>query len=261
MREPLRSAAEVVRKATSILALTGAGISVESGIPDFRSPGGIWDRFPPEEFATIQAFLANPDRVWKMWYELRAMLGDVKPNAAHLALAALERRGKLEAVITQNIDNLHQAAGSQRVIEYHGNAARTVCISCGRRAPFAPEPAHQGAPRCACGGILKPDVVLFGEQIPVKALLESERLARSCDVMLVIGTSASVYPAAELPLLAKEHGAVVIECNLEATDFTGSLTDHFLQGPAGETLPALVAALSELENKDAAPGGAAPLIN
>lgn len=243
--EEMERAAEALRNAKSGVAVTGAGISVESGIPDFRSPGGIWSRYPPQEYATIEAFCDNPDKVWAMWYELGENLSGASPNAAHCALAQLEHMGHIVAVITQNIDALHQRAGSNTVIEYHGNAGKIVCPACHRRRPMALSHRAHGAPRCECGGFMKPDVVLFGEMIPEYALRTADLLARQCDVMLIVGTSAQVYPAAGLPDIAKQNGAFIIECNLEPTSFTSRVTDRFLQGPAGTTLPRLVDALAK----------------
>jgi len=240
MEAKYQQAARALCAAQKAVAVTGAGVSVESGIPDFRSPGGIWDTYPPEEFATIDAFLANPDKVWGMWYDLREMLRDIAPNPGHEALAELARLERLHAVITQNIDNLHQSAGSTDVVEYHGNAARMCCMTCAQRAPLNILERRETAPRCGCGGVMKPDVVLFGEIIPPAAMLESEGLATSCDLVLIVGTSATVYPAAALPFTAREQGATIIECNIEETEFTGAITDIFLQGPAGAVLPRLV---------------------
>lgn len=236
----LREAAALLQGTLNGIAVTGAGISVESGIPDFRSAGGLWSRYNPAEYATMEAFLYNPDKVWEMWYELADTLKGVSPNPAHFALARLEELGHIKAVITQNIDALHHHAGSKTIIEYHGNADTIVCPACRRRRPMDLSQRALGAPRCECGGYMKPDVVLFGEVIPEYAMTTSERLARGCDVLLVIGTSATVYPAASLPYLAKEGGAKVIECNTEETAFTNTITDIFLQGPAGETLPEVV---------------------
>ncbi len=233
-------AAAALKTARRAVAVTGAGISVESGIPDFRSADGLWSRFPPDEYATIDAFYADPDKVWEMWYALAENLRDVAPNPAHFALAELEDLGVLKAVITQNIDALHQHAGNGTVIEYHGNADTLFCPACHRRRGMDLGHRALGAPRCECGGYMKPDVVLFGEMIPQNALHLADSLARSCDVMLVVGTSAQVYPAAGLPRIAKESGALIVECNLEPTDFTRAITDVFLQGPAGQTLPRLL---------------------
>ncbi len=232
--------AAALRKTNNAIAVTGAGISVESGIPDFRSPGGLWTKYPPFEYATIEAFLDDPDKVWVMFYELGAMLEKAKPNPAHFALARLEELGHLKGVITQNIDNLHEDAGNSVVVEYHGNAATLICPACHRRRPMSMEQRALGAPRCECGGYMKPDVVLFGEVIPPQAMLSADRLARVCDVVIIVGTSAQVYPAAGLPFAAKDHGATIIEVNTTPTEFTSRITDIFLQGPAGEVLPAVV---------------------
>lgn len=236
-------AVEAIRSARTIVATTGAGISTESGIPDFRSPGGIWERYPVEEYATIEAFQANPAKIWDFWRSLSADLGAFQPNPGHYALAELEEYGKLSAVITQNVDNLHQAAGSRRVIEYHGNNRRLRCLTCGHAGDLALAEASSGVPFCYCGGVYKPDVVLFGELIPRQALLQAQAYAQTAEVVIVVGTSAQVYPAAQLPFTAKENGAFVIECNLEETDFTRTVTDVYLEGKAGTTLPRLVQAV------------------
>ncbi len=241
MSDALEQAARVLHGATSIVAVTGAGISVESNIPAFRGPKGLWTKYPPEEYATIEGFLEDLAKVWRLWYELGDLLADSAPNPAHYALAQLEQAGKLDAIITQNVDNLHQAAGNQHVIEYHGNGKRMVCLECGAQQPIPEGPDRPLPPRCVCGGLIKPDVVMFGELIPQDALTESEHLAIQCDVMLVVGTSAEVYPAAQVPHTAKYAGAYIIEVNPEHTAFTSTITDAFLQGPAGHMLPALLA--------------------
>jgi len=243
--ERIAEAARLLADARHVIAVTGAGISVESGIPDFRSPGGLWTKYPPEEYAVIDAYRANPDKVWKLWHELGRDLAFAQPNPAHLALAELEAMGKLAAVITQNIDNLHQAAGSKRVIEYHGNARHLVCLSCGREEPLLPSLPLECAPRCSCrlGALMKPAIVFFGEMIPPKAAMDAEYWAQTCDAVIIVGTSASVYPCAGLPFTAKSHGAAIIECNLEPTDYTDRIADVFLEGRAGQSLPALAAAL------------------
>ncbi len=236
-------AADAIRSAGTVVASTGAGISTESGIPDFRSEGGIWDTYPPEEYASIQAFTADPAKVWGMWRELGQQLDGCKPNPGHKALAQLEEAGHLAAIITQNVDNLHQEAGSRCVIEYHGNSRQVRCMTCGHAQPINPEIYASGTPFCVCGGVFKPDVVMFGEMIPPKAMLQAEAFARSADTVIIVGTSAQVYPAAELPYTAKKRGAFIIEVNLEETDFTRDITDIFLQGKAGETLPKLAEAV------------------
>ena len=245
MDQRYSEAAAAIRNATSVIAVTGAGASVESGIPDFRSPGGLWERFPPEEYAAIDAYLSDPDRIWELWRNLGREFQHCTPNPGHLALAELERRGRLEGVITQNIDGLHQQAGNTHVVEYHGNASRLACLSCDRRIPLDPDREYTHAPHCDCGGLMKPDIVFFGEMIPPYAQAESTSLAQRAGVVIVVGTSATVYPAAGLPPLAKSHGAYIIECNLEPTDFTPRITDTFLQGRAGETLPRLLQEVGE----------------
>ena len=240
MSEAFSAAAEALKQSNFVVAVTGAGHSVESGIADFRSAGGLWSRYPPGEYATYESFLADPEKVWIMWYELGEILANAKPNPGHYALAELEALGFLKGVITQNIDGLHQEAGNTAVIEYHGNAGSLVCPACQRRRGICLEQRKLGAPQCECGGYMKPDVVLFGEMIPPEAMFRSDALVQRCDVLLVVGTSAQVYPAAALPQTAKNHGATVIECNLEPTDFTHTITDIFIEGPSGETLPRIV---------------------
>jgi NAD-dependent deacetylase len=237
----IAQAREAMRAAKCAVALTGAGISVESGIPDFRSAGGLWERYPPEVYAEIDSYIHNPDRVWRLWQELGQTLAAVAPNPGHFALARLEAQGPLKAVITQNIDGLHQRAGSRKVIEYHGNAAELVCLECQRREPIGRALESDTAPRCSCrdGALMKPAVVFFGELIPPDAAADAEYWVETCDLMLIAGTSATVYPCAGLPAVARSHGATIIECNLEPTAFTSRLTDVFVQGRTGETLPLL----------------------
>ena len=232
--------AAILRQHRRLVALTGAGISVESGIPDFRSEGGLWERFDPMEYAHIRAFRNNPAKVWELLKEMDATLLRARPNPAHLALAELEAKGLLLGIITQNVVNLHQAAGSKRVVEYHGNAFRFVCDTCKGRHPretldFSRTPLY-----CLCGGLIRPDVVFFGEPIPTRAQEEAEELARECDALLVIGTSGEVAPASYLPFTAKEWGATIIENNLTPTRLTRTRTDHFLPGPAGKLWPAVL---------------------
>lgn len=235
------------------VALTGAGISVESGIPDFRSPGGLWERFPPERYATIEAFLADPEDVWRFLSELEAIVEGARPNAAHAALARLESMGRLRAVVTQNVDGLHQAAGQGEVVEFHGSGRRLVCLGCGASRGANEVEARDGPPRCPrCARILKPDVVLFGEIIPEAALRRSRDLVASASFLLVVGTSAVVFPASDLPYLAAHAGVPVIEVNVEPTVLTGSVADVTVLGRAGEVLPELVSAV------EAALGGVAP---
>ncbi len=237
--------AGLIRQSRHAVALTGAGISVESGIPDFRSKGGLWERFDPREYATIQAFRRQPAKVWVMLQEMEALLLAARPNPAHLALAELEARGLLQGVITQNVDNLHQAAGSRNVVEYHGNALRFFCLQCRGRweraaLDFARLPLY-----CYCGGLIKPDVVFFGEAIPPAAQTAANLLVAACDLLLVIGTSGEVAPASFLPAAAKAAGAVVVENNLEHTSLSRTVTDFFLAGPAGRRWPEVLRELDQ----------------
>jgi NAD-dependent deacetylase len=244
-RAGVAAAADLMVARTPAVALTGAGASVESGIPDFRSAGGLWERFDPIDYATIDAFLADPDKVWTMLRELGRTLAAAQPNAGHSALARLERLGALAAVITQNIDDLHQRSGSRRVIEFHGNASRLLCLRCGRTCSEPPLLPPTGAPRCeACGAALKPDVVLFGEPIPSDTLREASELCCTCQVMLVVGTSGMVEPAASLPRLARGSGAAIVEVNVERTPLT-QLAEVSIRGQSGEVLPLLADAVAE----------------
>jgi NAD-dependent deacetylase len=236
---PVERAARLVTSAGRVVALTGAGISTESGIPDFRSPGGLWERFDPLEYATLACFRRDPAKAWRLYRALGETLAQARPNAAHAALAELERAGRLAGVVTQNVDGLHQAAGSKHVLEIHGSWRRLECVSCGTlTAPALERPGTETIPRCpACSRPLKPGVVLFGET--VRHLAEIEALLAACEVLLVVGTSAEVAPAGEFPGAVKARGGRVVEFNLEAR----LPSDVFVPGPVGTTLPALVAAL------------------
>ncbi len=242
------AAVALLRRARSAVAVTGAGISAESGIPTFRDSGGFWEKYPPEEYATYSAFRRNPKKIWTMWRERSAILRESQPNPGHYALAELETAGWLKGVITQNVDNLHQDAGSQRVVEFHGNARRMRCKGCGHAEPITPEALGNIPPKCACGAIMKPDVVMFEEWIPEEALAEADALTARCDAMLIVGTSAQVYPAADLPRVAKNNGASIIEVNIAATEFTDTLTDVYLEGASGEVLPFIAARLQGRES-------------
>ncbi len=252
----LQSLREVARRIVeggpgAAAALTGAGVSVESGIPDFRSPGGIWERFDPMEYATIDAFRRDPVKVWAFLHELDALLRGARPNPAHEALGELERRGRLAGVATQNVDALHQAGGSRRVIELHGTGDRLVCPRCGARYPTARARAGEldDPPRCEdvmCGAVLKPDVTLFGEMLPPGAFEAALDLVTRAPVLLVVGTSASVSPVSSLPDAARRAGSYVVEMNIAPTELTGTVADRSIFGPAGETLPALLAEVAAL---------------
>ena len=229
--------AALIKKSQTAVALTGAGISVESGIPDFRSKGGLWERFDPMEYATIRAFKKDPAKVWGMLKEMDRILVKARPNPAHYALAELEKRGKLAGVITQNVDNLHQAAGSVNVIEYHGNAHRFVCLHCKGSWPREALDFDETPLYCYCGGLIKPEVVFFGEPIPEAAMSQANAWVLAADLVLIIGSSLEVAPANMLPQAAKETGAIIVENNLEHTRMSRFLTDYFLPGPAGVVWP------------------------
>lgn len=221
--------------ASGAVALTGAGVSVASDVPSFRGDSGLWTRYDPAEYATLAAFRADPDRVWGFLRELDELLASVAPNAAHRALAALEDGGFLSHVVTQNVDELHQSAGSKQVVELHGSGRSLSCIDCS--APFPRDAVPERAvPRCAvCDGPVKPDVVLFGEQLPRRAFVRAQHAVERADLLLVVGTSAEVEPAAELPRLARRTGARIWEINPEPVlDADGTIA-----GNAEEILPAV----------------------
>ncbi|PLX42771.1 MAG: RNA polymerase subunit sigma [Deltaproteobacteria bacterium] len=236
-------AAEALKRGR-VSALTGAGISTESGIPDFRSRGGLWDRFAPEEYATVEAFYRDPAKVWKMLEAMERLLSSANPNKAHKALATLEEEKLLDGIITQNVDMLHQAAGSRMVVEFHGSSRSYSCLWCDLRYSREEASRRGNPPLCSCGKHLKPDVVFFGEGIPPEAMAMANQLAKGCRAMLVIGTSAEVYPANQMPHIARRAGATIIEVNLEPTQLTGSITDIFLRGNASEVLEELLEAVS-----------------
>ncbi len=222
-----------------IVVLTGAGISTESGIPDFRSPDGIWSRYDFTEYATIDALLKNPVKVFGFFKEFIDPLKTASPNKAHYAVARLEEAGIVKAVITQNIDNLHQKAGSKNVVELHGNATVARCMGCRKLYPLKElESEKYGFPPVCpdCRKLIKPDVILFGEMLPEDALKSAYQYSMGTKLMLVIGTSGTVAPASALPHLAKRSGADIVEINLEPTIITKSVTDYFLQGKAGEIM-------------------------
>ncbi|GBD09186.1 NAD-dependent protein deacylase Sir2 [Candidatus Thermoflexus japonica] len=220
-----------------VVALTGAGISAESGVPTFRGPGGLWGRYRPEELATPEAFTRDPTRVWEWYAWRRERIARAEPNPAHRTLAEMEAALPGFRLITQNVDGLHQRAGSRRVIELHGNIWRVRCVREGRTWEDDRVPLPEIPPRCpACGAWLRPDVVWFGEPLPPAAWRQALEAAQQAEIFLVIGTSGMVEPAASLPRLARAHGAWIIEFNLEETPLT-PLADEVWRGPVGETLP------------------------
>jgi NAD-dependent deacetylase len=241
--DAIARAADALAGAERVAALTGAGISTESGIPDFRSAGGLWAIFEPAEYATLSCFLREPEKAWRMYRALAASLVGRRPNAAHLALARLEEAGRLTGIVTQNIDGLHQAAGSRRVLELHGEARHLQCLACGRLEPARVSHLSPGpAPHCEdCGAFLKPNVVLFEEA--VRDLDLAGELVRDCDLLLVIGTSAQVVPASSLPTRVRAGGRSILEFNLEPTELTAAglgRSGAFVAGRVGTTLPRVV---------------------
>lgn len=234
--------AQALRSARHIAVLTGAGVSAESGVPTFRdAQTGLWAKYDLEELATPQAFQRSPRLVWEWYAWRRELVAAARPNPGHYALVEMENRAPNFTLITQNVDQLHQQAGSRRVIELHGSLWRTKCSREGHVVESWPETGDV-PPRCPhCSDLLRPDVVWFGEALPERELMEAFAAAQQCDVFIAAGTSAIVQPAASLPLLAARSGAVLVEVNPQETPLTGE-ADYFLQGPSGSVLPALVQA-------------------
>jgi NAD-dependent deacetylase len=242
--DAVRSAAALIRSAKYLTAFTGAGISVESGIPPFRGPGGLWSRYDPR-MLELDYFLAHPETAWPVIREIfYDHFGAARPNAAHLALAHLEAAGVLKVLITQNIDNLHYQAGSRNIVEFHGNSRMLLCLSCGTRRDADPRVLETLPPRCGCGGIYKPDFVFFGEGIPPEAHTRSLDAAAHTDVMLVVGSTGEVYPAALVPSRAREAGAKIIEVNPDASAFTAFVTDIHIPLKAAEAFTLIEKELS-----------------
>ena len=233
---------DALRKVRNLAVLTGSGISAESGVPTFRdAQAGLWSKFRPEDLATPEAFQRNPKLVWDWYLWRRELVSQAQPNAGHLALVKLERRMPQFSLITQNVDGLHQRAGSRNVFELHGNMTRTKCFEEDVLVEAWPE-TSETPPRCPrCGGRLRPDVVWFGETLPTTVLQRALAASQSCDLFFSIGTSTLVHPAASLPFEALQHGATVVEINPDQTRLTAR-AHHALHGPAGEVLPALIQA-------------------
>ncbi|WP_235731715.1 SIR2 family NAD-dependent protein deacylase [Fundidesulfovibrio putealis] len=250
MMDELKKIARLWPTSGKVLVLTGAGISVASGIPDFRSPGGLWSVYDPMQVATADALDNNPMAVWKFLMDAVWVMSRAEPNPAHLALAELERAGMLEAVVTQNIDGLHQRAGSQNVLEFHGSMSRYRCNSCEKPhdAALARSITLATAPwRCDCGGVVRPDIVFFGEAIPLDALHKSGQLACGAELTLIVGTSCEVTPASSLPGLTKQYGGRLAEINLEPGRMA-HLCDARVAAKAEEALPELARLLLEHRN-------------
>ena len=230
-----KSLIEKLKDSKSIVFFTGAGISAESGIPTFRGKDGIWNKLRPEELANFDAFIRNPEIVWEWYNHRKKIIHESKPNAAHISIAEAQNHFDEVTVVTQNIDNLHRRAGSKRIFELHGNIERNYCINCKK---FFNEGLDfsTGVPKCKCGGLIRPDVVWFGEYLPADQFTGSEKAAANCDLFFVVGTSAVVYPAAGLIHVAENSSAVIVEVNLEETALS-HLANYSFIGKAGEILP------------------------
>ena len=242
MEQVIEQAAQLVAKAQRIVALTGAGISVPSGIPDFRGNSGLWVGQDPLEVASAHAFAAHPDRFFRWIRPLLDQVLSAEPNPAHRALATLERQHQLRAVITQNIDGLHQRAGSREVFELHGHLRSATCSACGCHVPaepLLPRVRRGELPRCQCGAVYKPDIILFGDQLPLNLYWLAVEELKHCDLLIVVGTSLEVAPVSEMPQLALDHGAKLVIINTAPTHID-SLADVVLQGNAANILPKII---------------------
>jgi NAD-dependent deacetylase len=239
MDKQLKQAASLMKSAKKVIALTGAGVSTESGIPDFRSSDGLWSRYDPAEYGTISAFQKDPAKVWEMLAEMFAVVGQAQPNAGHRALVTLEKSNLLKGIITQNIDGLHAQAGSSNVVAFHGAVDTLTCIDCRVQLPISRFDERHFPPKCPqCRSILKPDIVFFDERIPAQAIQESEDLIRGADCLLVVGTSCSVVPAALIPSRVHGNGGKIIEINQEPA--LKGLSTCFLGGGFSEIMQTLV---------------------
>lgn len=242
---PSRTLVERLANAGLVVAFTGAGISAESGIATFRAKDGLWSKFRPEELANVDAFLANPELVWQWYQARREVILRAEPNEGHRAIARLQELVPQVSVITQNVDGLHREAGSGEVIELHGNIRKNFCQRCGMRYDDERLLAEPEVQSCECGGKIRPDVVWFGEMLPADAMLLAEKRTREAGVFFSIGTSAQVYPAAGLPLLAREMGAYTVEINPEETPVSRYMHESIREA-SGTVMPAIVDALQAL---------------
>ncbi|GMR25729.1 MAG: NAD-dependent deacylase [Ignavibacteria bacterium] len=235
-----RSLIEKLKSSRSVIFFTGAGISAESGIPTFRGKDGIWNKLKPEELANFDAFIRNPDMVWEWYNHRKLIIHNSQPNKGHLTIAEMQNHFDEVIVITQNIDNLHRRAGSKNIFELHGNIERNYCVNCkkfyNKELDFS-----NGVPKCECGGLIRPDVVWFGEYLPDDQFTGSEKASMNTDIFFIVGTSAVVYPAAGLVFTAKQSGAVLVEINLVKTEISSSV-DYSFFGEAGTILPNILEA-------------------
>jgi NAD-dependent deacetylase len=236
---------EKLKSAKSIVFFTGAGISAESGIPTFRGEDGIWNKLKPEELASFDAFMRNPDMVWEWYQYRRKIIHDTEPNAGHFAMAEFEKLYEDVTVVTQNVDNLHRRAGSNNIFELHGNIERNYCVDC--REPYYIESDEESLPKCKfCGGLIRPDVVWFGEMLPQEIFANGEQAAAQSDICIIAGTSAVVYPAAYIPITAKNSGSYLVEINVEPTEIS-HLVNYSIIGKFGEILPLILEAVKKVK--------------
>ncbi len=240
MNTKIQEAARVIKNSQHTIVFTGAGISVESGMPPFRGEHGLWNKYDPNTL-DINYFYAKPKESWEVIKEIFFdFFGTVKPNQAHILIGELEKKGYVKSVITQNIDNLHQEGGSETVYEFHGNSRQLICTKCEAKYDMAAVELQELPPKCeSCGGLLKPDFIFFGEGIPTYAYNKSIEEAQAADVCLVVGTTGEVMPANMIPQIAKQNNATIIEINTEMSAFTNMITDYYLQGKAVEKMQEL----------------------
>lgn len=237
-----------LQSAKKIVFFTGAGISAESGIPTFRGENGIWNKMKPEELANFDAFMRNPDLVWQWYQHRRDIVNKVQPNAGHIAIAALEKFYEV-TVVTQNIDNLHRRAGSTKIFELHGNIEKNYCINCHTIYNLPDLETAGGVQKCKnCGGLIRPDVVWFGEMLPQNEFSDGEKAAEWSDICFVVGTSAVVYPAAYIPISAKQGGSYIVEINIEPTELS-RFADYSIFGKSGEILPKVLEEVKRLKKQ------------
>lgn len=239
---------EKLKSANNIVFFTGAGISAESGVPTFRGDNGIWKKFSPEELANFDAFLRNPELVWEWYQHRKAIVKDTQPNAGHYAITEFEKYYKNVTVVTQNIDNLHRRAGNATIYELHGNIERNYCLKCGKRFDYDDFKPFDGTPKCNCGGMIRPDIVWFGENLPQDEFAASETAIENCDIVFTIGTSGVVYPAAYLPITAHRLRKYLVEINPVQTELT-SYCDTVLRYNSAEILPAILDKVKELKQQ------------